>query len=47
MEACAGILRQRGCEVRYEQGPGNHLQHIPERIAVGITALDAFLGEEG
>lgn len=47
MEACAGILRQRGCEVRYEQGPGNHLQHIPERVAAGITALDAFLGEEG
>ena len=47
MEACAGILRQCGCEVRYEQGPGNHLQHIPERVAAGITALDAFLGEEG
>jgi predicted alpha/beta superfamily hydrolase len=43
MEACAEILRERGAEVEYRMGPGNHLQHIPERYAAGITALDAFL----
>ena len=43
MEVCADILRARGCEVAYRTGPGNHLQHIPERFDAGLTALDAFL----
>lgn len=44
MGACAEILRSRGCDVRFELGPGNHLQHIPERYDAGLTALDEFLG---
>ena len=43
MEECADILRARGCKVEYRTGPGNHLQHIPERLDAGLTALDAFL----
>ena len=46
MEACADILRARGCEVEYRTGPGNHLQHIPERFDAGISALDAFLSQD-
>lgn len=43
MEACADILRARGCEVTYRTGPGNHMSHIPERYAAGIDALEGFL----
>ena len=46
MEVCADILRARGCEVAYRTGPGNHLQHIPERFDAGISALDAFLSQD-
>jgi len=43
MEECAAILRERGCEVRYQTGPGNHMQHVDERFAAGLGALDDFL----
>lgn len=43
MEACAGILRDRGAQVTYVTGPGNHMQHIAERHEAGLSALDAFL----
>ena len=46
MEACADILRERGCAVDYRTGPGNHLQHIPERVDAGLTALDDFLARD-
>lgn len=44
MLACADILRQDGCEVVTEVGPGSHFQHQTERLAAAITALDSFLG---
>ena len=40
MEACASILRERGCEVAYVTSPGNHTQDVGERIARGLAALD-------
>lgn len=43
MGACAEILRKHGCTVHYELGPGNHFQHIDERYAAGLAALDTFL----
>jgi predicted alpha/beta superfamily hydrolase len=43
MEACAAILRERGCQVTYRTGPGNHLQHVPERLDAGLAALDGYL----
>ena len=43
MEACSGILREHGAEVEFCLGPGNHLQHIPERLGAGFDALDVFL----
>lgn len=43
MAACADILRAHGCEVDYVVGPGTHFQHVDERIAASITALDRFL----
>jgi hypothetical protein len=43
MEACARILQERGCDVRYVTGPCNHLQHVPERFDAGLSALDSFL----
>lgn len=43
MEACAQICRERGCRVDFTIGPGNHMQHISERFAAGLAALDAFL----
>lgn len=43
MEACAKILHDRGTLVEYRTGPGNHMQHVPERFDAGLTALDAFL----
>lgn len=46
MEACTQILQEHGCQVEYRTGPGNHLQHIPERLYAGLTALDEFLCRE-
>ena len=43
MEACSGILREHGAKVDFHLGPGNHLQHIPERLGAGLDALDVFL----
>ena len=43
IQASADILRDHGCNVRFEIGPGNHMQHVTERLAAGLTALDAFL----
>ena len=46
LAACAEILRARGCKVDVSLGPGNHMQHVGERLAAGLAALDAFqLGE--
>lgn len=47
MEDCAHILEQKGCEVCYRTGPGNHLQYVSERFAAGLTAIDGFLQERG
>lgn len=46
MEECADILRARGCQVDYRTGPGNHLQHIPERLDAGLSAQDGFLVQD-
>lgn len=43
MQACAQILQDCGCHVRLQLTPGNHLQHVPERLGAGIDALDGFL----
>lgn len=43
MEDCAQILEQKGCAVRYQTGPGNHMQYVKERFAAGLAALDGFL----
>ena len=43
LAACAEILRAHGCAVDVALGPGNHMQHVTERLAAGLTALDAFL----
>ncbi len=43
MEACAELLRDRGCAVDYRVGPGNHMQHHVERFDAGLTAIDAHL----
>ncbi len=43
MEQCADVLRARGCQVEYRLGPGNHMQHISERLEAGLVALDGFL----
>ena len=45
MEACAEILRERGCAVDFRLGPGNHMQRVTERFDAGLTALDAFLAQ--
>lgn len=42
MEACAGILRERGCEALFEVGPGNHMQHHEKRLARALAAIDGF-----
>lgn len=42
-EQCVTILQRKGCQVEYRTGPGNHMQHIPERFDAGLSALDAFL----
>lgn len=43
LAACAEILRAHGCRVEVALGPGNHMQHVTERLAAGLAALDAFL----
>ena len=43
LAACAGILRDRGCEVDVVLGPGSHMQHVTKRLAAGLAALDVFL----
>ncbi len=43
MEDCASALERHGCAVCYRTSPGNHMQHIPERFAAGLNALDEFL----
>ena len=43
MEQCVAILRERGCEVEYRTGPGNHMQRVNERLGAGLDALDAFV----
>ena len=43
LAACAEILRANGCRVDVTLGPGSHIQHVTERLAAGLSALDAFL----
>ena len=43
MEACAEILRERGCEATCSLGPGSHMQHHRERFETGLAALESFL----
>ena len=43
LEACAAVLRERGCAVDLVVGPGNHMQHHTERLAAGLKALDVHL----
>ena len=43
LEACAAVLRERGCAVDLVVGPGNHMQHHTERLTAGLKALDAYL----
>ena len=43
LAACAKILRAHGCRVDVTLGPGSHMQHVTERLAVGLAALDGFL----
>ena len=43
MEECARILEQKGCTVHYQTGPGNHMQHVGERLAAGLHFLDDCL----
>ena len=43
MHASADLLRAAGCQVDTVVGPGNHMQHIPERFSTALGALDAFL----
>lgn len=40
LAACADILRGRGCTVDVTLGPGSHMQHVTERLAAGLAALD-------
>ena len=43
LAACEEILRAHGCRVGVTLGPGSHMQHVTERLAAGLAALDAFL----
>lgn len=40
----AQLLKAKGCRVAYAPGPGNHFQHIDERLAAGIQGLASFWG---
>ncbi len=39
----ARILEGDGAQVVYTVGPGNHFQHVEERLAAALDALDGFL----
>lgn len=43
MQASADILRECGCDVRLEIGPGNHMQHHRERLSKGLAEIDGWL----
>lgn len=43
MQASADILRDHGCTVHFEIGPGNHMQHHQERLAKGLAELDGWM----
>ena len=43
MEDCARILEAHGCTVRYQTGPGGHLQFVSERFDAGLRTLDEWL----
>lgn len=45
LAACADALRAHGCQVEVSLGPGNHMQHVTERLAAGLAALDAHLAD--
>lgn len=47
MDECSAILRASGCEVDCMLGPGDHFHFVAERLATGLTALDAFFGRTG
>lgn len=38
------LLQAKGCRVTYAPGPGNHFQHVEERVGAGIQALADFWG---
>jgi len=40
----SALLADLGCQTQVEIGPGNHMQHIPERMSAGLRAVDAFFG---
>ncbi len=40
MQASADILRDHSCNVHFEIGPSNHMQHHQERLARGLAELD-------
>lgn len=46
MEECAHILVTHGCSVTFRTGPGNHFQHVTERISAGLDALDEALSKQ-
>ena len=43
LAACEETLRAHGCRVDVALGPGSHMQHVTERLAAGLAALDGFL----
>lgn len=43
MHASAELLHAAGCRVYTSVGPGNHMQHIPERFDEALKAVDTFL----
>ena len=45
MQDCVRILETRGCTVRYQTGPGGHLQFVSERFDAGLGALDEWLSD--
>ncbi len=47
LAACADVLRTRERQVEVALGPGSHMQHVTERLAAGLAALDAFLAGGG
>ena len=41
LAACAEVRRERGRAVDVTLGPGNHMQHMAERLSAGLAALDS------